>query len=213
MDSRLLDQLAAQASPAALHSDLRRRARDVGLGAACSVLLSLGWLGARQDIGTAASTGLFWAKLAFPAGLALLAAWAVWRSTQPGQSLRMPVAALLTAVMLFWAVVLLRPWTSAETVDWDREFWGTTWRECVLYIALMALPMWLPAMAWLRRFGPTSPRLAGALAGWCCGTVSAALYALHCREPGLPFLGAWYLLGAAIPALLGGLVGRRWLNW
>jgi hypothetical protein len=43
--------------------------------------------------------------------------------------------------------------------------------------------------------------------------VAAALYALHCRESGLPFLGSWYLAGAAIPALMGALAGRRWLHW
>jgi hypothetical protein len=213
MDSRLLDRLAAEASPAALRVDLRARARAVVLGVAGAALLSLGWLGARQDIAAAAATSVFWVKLAFPAALGLFAGWAVWRSTHPGLSLRGPVTALLAVVALFWAVVMLRPWIGATAIDWERDFWGSTWRECVASIALMALPMWLPAMAWLRRFGPVRPRMAGALVGFCCGTVAAALYALHCRESGLPFLGSWYLAGAAIPALMGALAGRRWLHW
>jgi hypothetical protein len=29
----------------------------------------------------------------------------------------------------------------------------------------------------------------------------------------LPFVAVWYVLGMAIPAALGALLGRRWLHW
>ncbi len=217
MDPRLLDQLAAEGSSAALHDQrragLRASAQGIGIGCLAAAGLGFGWLGLRGDIGVAVGTPIFWVKLAFPALLAALAGWTVWRSAHPGPSLKAPLAALAGAVALFWAVTLLRPLIGIEVRDWHADFWGRSWRECALYIALMALPMWLPAMAWLRHWGPLRPRLAGALLGGCCGTVAAALYALHCRESGLAFLGVWYLAGAAVPALLGALVGRRWLGW
>lgn len=213
MDPRLLDRLAAEAAPAALRADLRASGRAIGLGFVLAAAIGLVWLGVRQDIAVASTTAIFWVKLAFPGLLAGLAGGAVWRSAHPGQSLRGPLAALGVAVVLFWAVTLLRPLLGASPIDWQAELWGRSWRECTLYIALMALPMWLPSMVWLRRWGPVRPRVAGALVGLCCGTAGAALYALHCRESGLPFLGAWYLLGAAVPAALGALTGRRWLGW
>jgi hypothetical protein len=213
VDSRLLDQLAAEGAAGPSRQNMRARAGGIGWGLAAAAALALGWLGVRQDISAASGTGVFWIKLSFPLLLAQLAAWAVWRSAHPGASMRVPLTALAATVILFWALTLLRPLLSAAPVDWSTEFWGRTWRECAFYIALMALPIWLPAMAWMRHWGPTLPRTAGALVGLCCGTASAALYALHCRESGLPFVGAWYLLGALIPAALGAVAGRRWLNW
>ena len=217
MDSCLLDRLAAEGSAAlpdtARRAELRTGACGIGVGFLVAAALSLGWLGLRSDIGVASVTALFWVKLIFPVLLAALAGWAVWRSAHPGMSLNAPLAALAGVVLLFWVVTVLRPMIGIDVADWDTEFWGQSWWECALYIALMALPMWLPAMAWMRRWGPVRPRLAGAILGWCCGTVAAALYALHCRETGLAFLGVWYLAGAAVPSLLGALLGRRWLGW
>lgn len=217
MDSRLLDRLAAEGASAPLNEvrrvQMRASAHGIGIGFLVAAALGLGWLGLRRDIGAASGTAIFWVKLAFPVLLAALAGWTVWRSAHPGQSLRAPLAALAGVVVLFWTVTLLRPLVGIEVGDWNADFWGRSWRECAFYIALMALPMWLPAMAWLRHWGPVRPRLAGAVLGGCCGTVSAALYALHCRESGLAFLGVWYLAGAAVPALLGALAGRRWLSW
>jgi hypothetical protein len=39
------------------------------------------------------------------------------------------------------------------------------------------------------------------------------VYALHCPEMAAPFLGIWYVLGMAIPAVLGAAVGSRMLRW
>jgi len=217
MDSHLLDRLATEGSSASrraqTHAELRACARGVAVGFLVAATISLGWLGLRRDIELTSGTTIFWVKVAFPVLLAALAGWTVGRSAHPGQSLRVPLAALAGVVVLFWSVTLTRPLIGMEVVDWGADLWGQSWRECILYIALMSLPMCLPAMIWLRRWGPVRPRLAGAALGWCCGTVAAALYALHCRETGLAFLGVWYLAGAAVPALLGASMGRWWLSW
>jgi hypothetical protein len=217
MDPQLLDRLAAQGSSApfraARRAELNASALGIGVGFLVAAAFGVGWLGLRDDIGVASGTAIFWVKLAFPLLLATLAGWTVWRSAHPGRPLQVPLAALAAVVVLFWAVTLARPLLSVDAIDWQADLWGRTWQECALYIALMALPIWLPAMAWLRRWGPLQPRLAGAVLGWCCGTAAAALYALHCRESGLAFLGVWYLIGAAVPALLGALLGRSWLHW
>jgi hypothetical protein len=201
VDPQLLDRLAAQGSSApdraARRAALNASARGIGVGFLVAAAFGTGWLGLRTDIDVASGTTIFWVKLTFPLLLATLAGWTVWRGVHPGRPLQVPLAALVAVVVLFWAVILARPLLGADAVDWQADLWGRTWQECAFYIAVMSLPMWLP----------------GALLGWCCGTAAAALYALHCRENGLAFLGVWYLLGAAVPALLGALLGRSWLHW
>ncbi|HZW72970.1 MAG TPA: NrsF family protein, partial [Caldimonas sp.] len=65
----------------------------------------------------------------------------------------------------------------------------------------------------LRSLAPTRLAAAGAAAGALAGGAGAAVYAWHCNEMTLPFVAVWYVLGMAIPAGLGALLGRRWLQW
>jgi hypothetical protein len=39
------------------------------------------------------------------------------------------------------------------------------------------------------------------------------VYALHCPELAAPFLAVWYVLGMAIPVLVGAALGRWLLRW
>jgi hypothetical protein len=50
-------------------------------------------------------------------------------------------------------------------------------------------------------------------AGALAGAIAAAAYALHCNEMALPFLAIWYVLGIAVPTVLGALLAPRWLRW
>ena len=50
---------------------------------------------------------------------------------------------------------------------------------------------------------------------WCrcvinTGTVA---YSLHCPEMGVPFWAVWYVIGMALPAVVGALLGPRYLRW
>jgi len=65
----------------------------------------------------------------------------------------------------------------------------------------------------MRGLAPTRPAQAGGAAGLLAGAAGAAVYALHCPEMAAPFLGIWYVLGMAIPALLGAVLGPRLLRW
>jgi len=75
------------------------------------------------------------------------------------------------------------------------------------------LPVFALALAALRACAPTRLRAAGAAAGWLAGATAAAVYAWHCDEMALPFIGIWYTLGMAIPAALGAALGPRVLRW
>jgi hypothetical protein len=90
---------------------------------------------------------------------------------------------------------------------------GTTWRTCPFNIALLAVPALLVGLWALRGGAPTRPGWAGAGAGLLAGALAALVYALHCPEMAAPFLAVWYVVGIAIPAALGALLGARWLRW
>jgi hypothetical protein len=112
---------------------------------------------------------------------------------------------------LWWlALQLGRDLSDSER---DALLWGTTWLESPAYITIITLPMLIAALYWSRGFGPLSPRLTGALAGLACGAFGATLYALHCREPGVTFVGTWYMIGVAISAAIGMTVGPGILRW
>ena len=45
------------------------------------------------------------------------------------------------------------------------------------------------------------------------GGAGASVYALHCVELAAPFFAVWYVLGISLPAVVGALIGRRFLRW
>jgi hypothetical protein len=208
----LLDRLADEASVAPLSRRQARAAGLMGAAALTALLLTLLWLGARSDIMQAAQVPVFWLKLAYPAAMCLLAGLALSRSLHPGAPSKGPLIGLVSLVLFLW---LLAWWAIRDSDEADRaaSFWGTTWLECPAYITALTAPILAAALYWCRGFGPLSPRLTGALAGLASGTFGAALYALHCREPGVPFLATWYLIGAAIPAGVGCALGPSVLAW
>jgi len=53
----------------------------------------------------------------------------------------------------------------------------------------------------------------GFLQGPSCARSRAAVHCLHCPEMAPPFLGTWYLLGMALPAIAGAMLDPRLLRW
>lgn len=182
------------------------------LAVAAVALAALGGLGVREDLATAWLSFIFWVKLGFTALLAALAWLALRRSRQPGVSISQPLALIAGVVALTWIAATVTLQRAAPGAA-QTQLWGMTWRECPIYIGLIGLCMLPAGLWWLRQFGPVTPRLSGALVGLVCGAVAAVLYALHCRESGLAFLGVWYLAGMAIPAGAGAVLGRKALAW
>ncbi len=207
MDDRLLDRLAQEGAVAPVRKRLARDVRGMQLTFGAALVLVLAWLGVREDIGTAIATPVFWIKLGFPMLLALVVGRALVASLQPGRRF---IDALAGAAALYFCFLLL---AVAVSSAWRTDLFGSTWKECPIYVTAIAIPLMLPTMVWLRRYGPVHPRWTGALAGLACGLVGAVLYAIHCKEPGLLFLAVWYVLGALVPGVVGALVGRRVLAW
>jgi hypothetical protein len=208
----LIDALARGPVAAAGPASAARLALAAAAGSAIALVAVLALLGRRSDLGLAAATLLFWVKLGFPVLLAGCALFAAARLGRPGAraaAAGMAAAALLLTLEIAAGVcvVAAAPGERAAIVV------GRTAWPCVASIALLSLPAFAALLLTLRGLAPTRPRAAGLAAGAAAGAIAAAAYALHCDESTLPFLATWYVLGVALPATLGALLGPRLLRW
>lgn len=208
----LVSLLAESASPVSPHAVAHRFAIALALGISGAAAILAATLGLRPDLMQAAALPMFWFKLAFPASLAVIATVAVQRLARPGMRAGASAAALLLPIAVVWltaAAMLI----DAAPGDRQSLILGSTWRSCPLSIAMVSSPV-LVAVFWaLKGLAPTRLVLSGAMAGLLAGAVGALVYALHCTEMQPPFLGVWYVVGMAIPALAGAALGPRLLRW
>ncbi len=208
----LIGLLAADASPVPAHQGEQRLAAAVAAGAVLALLWVLTVLGPRADLAAVATSAPFIAKVGMPLMVAVAGGLAVFRLAHPGMRLGALGVWALLPVLLLWTVAV-SVWVGTAPGERAALLWGQTWRVCSLNVALTALPVLLLAFWYLRGMAPTRPGWAGAAAGWLAGGVGAAAYAVHCPEMDAPFLAVWYVLGMAVPTLLGALAGLRWLRW
>lgn len=207
------------AAGAGVDTESRRRSAHhafsarLAAGFLVSLIAMLIVLGPRPDWREAIELPMFWVKLAFPAGIAVAACWMLRRLGHPGMAVGMIAAlAMAVPVAVVWSLASLTLF-SAEPASRISLIMGTSWWQCVLSIALLALPAFLLACWALRALAPTRLSLTGAVAGAFAGSIGGLVYALHCPEMEAPFLAIWYVLGMLLPAGIGALLGRRLLRW
>lgn len=188
-------------------------ARAVGLGLLGALLIMLAGYGLNPAFPQLLGRPMFWVKLGVPVALAVSAGLALARLARPGMALPGRMAwGVALAVVLLW-IVALAQWLGTPEPERATLLWGQTWRSCPFSIGLIALPVLLAALWALRELAPTRLHLAGAAAGALAGSAGAAVYALHCPEFGAPFLAVWYVLGMALPVVVGAALGPRVLRW
>jgi hypothetical protein len=208
---QLIARLSAAAAPAP-SATWRRLAISQAVALLGALALMLAVLGLRPDLASASELPMFWIKQAFPGAIALIAMGGVARLGRPGARVRHFAPALALPVALLWAIA------AAELLHAEPDLrlplvLGQTWKACsALIVVLSILPM--AAALWaLKGLAPTRLALAGAAAGALAGAEGAFIYALHCTEMHAAFLGVWYLIGVAAPAIAGALLGPRLLRW
>ena len=181
-----------------------------GVPGALAVLFA--FYGLRPDFAQAALLPMFWVKLIFPFLVAVSALLLTSRVSHPG----MRLGRAWLGLVLPWAVLTAGAlWVlqQAEPAQRLELALGRTWPSCVFNIALVSLPAFVAVLWAVKGLAPTRLSLAGACAGLLAGGVGTMVYALHCPEMQAPFLAVWYVLGMAVPAGLGALVGPRLLRW
>jgi len=181
-------------------------------GVAIAIVVMLATLHLRADLATAIHLPMFWIKLAVPLAVAALAVVAVGRLARPGGSAG-PAVAIGAVLLVVLAAIAIADVVIAPANARAALVLGKTALPCVFLVTVLSLPALVAIFVALRSLAPTRLAAAGAAAGALAGGVGAAVYAWHCNEMTLPFVAVWYVLGMAIPAGLGALLGRRWLHW
>jgi len=190
----------------------RRLLSAIAIGVALASVVMLATLHLRADLATAVHAPMFWLKLAVPVVVAALAVVAVRRLARPGGGAG-PVLAIGAVLFVVLAVSAIADVVIAPASERAALVLGKTALPCVVLVAALSLPALVAIFVALRSLAPTRLTAAGAAAGALAGGLGAAVYAWHCNEMTLPFVAVWYVLGMAIPAALGALLGGRWLHW
>ena len=208
----LVDLLSNSAGAADPMMVSRRYGQAMMISAAGALILLLIGYGLRPDLSVMLGTPLFWAKLAFPAVIAVGAFMVVARLARPGVSVgrRWTVMALPVIVVIVAALLTLG---LAPAADRLSMILGATWRSCPFNIALLAIPGFIANFRLLRSMAPTRLRIAGAAAGLLAGSAATIIYCLHCPEMEVAFWAVWYTAGMLIPAVIGALLAPRLLRW
>jgi len=208
----LIAMLAQGPVAAPRHAVDRRLLAATALGVAVALVVMLATLHLRADLATAVHLPMFWIKLAVPLVVAALAVAAVRRLARPGGR-GGPAVAIGAAMLVVLVAVAVADVVTAPANARFALVLGKTALPCVVLVTVLSLPALVAIFVALRSLAPTRLTAAGSAAGALAGGLGAAVYAWHCNEMTLPFVAVWYVLGMAIPAALGALLGRRWLHW
>jgi hypothetical protein len=209
---KLIAMLARDAEPVAPGAVRRRYGAALAGGGFGAVLLMVAFYGVRPDLAQAAGDPMFWVKLGFPLALLAAALVAATRLARPGVRVGWAAEALLVPVGAIWVLAAAALVSAAPGARLPLVL-GSTWTSCPFNIAFLSGPAFAAAFWAMKGLAPTRPALAGALSGLLAGCVGAAAYSLHCPEMAPPFLGTWYVLGMALPAVAGAAAGPRLLRW
>jgi Uncharacterized protein conserved in bacteria len=176
-----------------------------------SVLMAM-IFGVRPDLPSAIVTPIFWEKLAFPLTLSVGAAMATSRLSRPATSVGVVWALLILPIVCVWIAGIEVVCTVAPA-DRAAAVFGQSWRSCPFNILLLSIPGFIAIFYAVANLAPTRLRIAGAASGLLAGALATVAYCFYCPEMSPAFWSIWYLLGMAIVAAMGALLGPRLLRW
>jgi hypothetical protein len=208
----LVSLLAADVAPVDRHAPGKRFAWALLFGIVGAVVLMAVLFGVRRDIGEAILMPMFWVRLGFAIAMAAASLVVTARLSRPGMrpgKAWLGVAAPVLAAWIAAAVMLALAAPDARL----GLILGHTWRVCPLCIAILSTPAFVTIFWAIKGLAPTLLRLAGAAGGLLAGATGTMAYCLHCPELAAPFWSLWYLLGMAVPTVVGALLGPRLLRW
>jgi hypothetical protein len=203
-----------------LPSDLSRRRLAPEPLFVVAVLASVAWAGAalaatigvRSDFAAALLSERFLFKFVVTMAVTVSALAVARRYLYPETASSLHLWGLLIgpALLALGVVVELE---SIDASVWSMAAIGKNWYLCLTVIpALGIVPLGLIIQA-LRQGAPTRPVFAGICAGVLAGGIAATFYAANCTDDSPFFVAAWYPAAIGILAVLGGILGGRFVRW
>jgi hypothetical protein len=184
----------------------------VAAGAAAASIIFFLALGLRPDFSAAIQTPRFLLKCALTLTLLACALGLVLHLAKPGAVPDAWVTALAVAPVVLIIATLVELAVLPRD-EWMVRLIGHNALVCMVIIpALSALPL-IATLYALRQGAPTSPTLAGAVAGLLAGGIGATLYATHCPDDSPLFVATWYVIAITAVTLIGAIAGARLLRW
>jgi hypothetical protein len=184
----------------------------VAAGAVAAAALFYYGVGFRFDLATAMGTPRFLFKWLLALTLAASAMGLVLHVARPGSIPAVWLKALAIAPALL-IVASIGELLMVPSSEWTARLMGSNAPVCVVLIPILSAAPLIALICALRQGAPTRPMLAGATAGLAAAGIGAFLYASHCQDDSPLFLLTWYVLGALIVAVIGALLGWRFLRW
>ena len=184
----------------------------VAEGIAIAAILFFGWIGFRPDISKAVMGGGFWLKVVATIALAVTATRAALSLGRPGGNLphRGLMLAIAPALLVCAVVVELLVLPEAQ---WMPRLVGHNAAKCLTLIPLFSIGPLACLLVALRQGAPSSPGLAGAVAGMAASGIAATFYAANCGDDSPLFVMTWFSIATLIVTTVGYLIGRKLLRW
>ncbi len=181
-------------------------------GIAIAAIVFFVAIGFRPDIYEALASSRFLFKFVVTVSLALTAIGSVLALGRPDGRFAPKGLMIATAPALLAVAVVLELLAVPES-QWLPRLIGVNSRLCLTLIPLLAIGPLACLLAALRQGAPSSPGLAGAVAGLAASGIAATFYAAHCTDDSPLFVMTWYLIATLIVTLAGYLIGRTLLRW
>jgi hypothetical protein len=169
-------------------------------------------IGFRPDISEAVKSNRFLFKFIVTVSLAVAAIRVTLSVGRPDGSLAHRGLALSIAPALLACAVVIELLVLPQS-QWIPQLVGRNARLCLTLIPLLSIGPLACLLAALRAGAPSSPGLAGAVAGLAASGIAATFYAANCTDDSALFVMTWYPIATLIVTTAGYLIGRRLLRW
>jgi hypothetical protein len=181
-------------------------------GIVIAAIVFFAGIGFRPDIRGALGSSRFLFKFVVTVSLALTATGAALALGRPDARFA-PRGLMMATAPALLAVAVVLELLAVPQSQWVPRLVGVNARLCLTLIPLLAIGPLACLLAALRQGAPSSPGLAGAVAGLAASGIAATFYAAHCTDDSPLFVMTWYLIATLIVTVAGYLIGSRVLRW
>lgn len=181
-------------------------------GGVLAALALVATIGIRPDIWEALGTWRFDAKVMSVAAVLLGALAASRHLSRPEADPRTALLYIAAPVVLLVLAMGVELGTTPATT-WGARAIGSNAQLCLVAILAFALAPLVILLAAMRGGAPSSPSLAGGVAGLLAGAIGALFYAIHCPDDSPLFVALWYTPPVLAMAAVGAIAGSRALRW